>query len=210
MNFGKLITLGVVLAVTTPFALADTITTTGVSASSGVTTTGFTFGNKITTGPNTGDASGTVKANGTGVFSAFTTGQSLVYTPQISGSPAFKFTTPNSSGMLFDVIVEGGVTLDVYLTSILTHTVGSVSTPESFTASGFFTENGGSQITFDSFTLADNSNGALGGGQAFTTTLVYTPPVVPSGVTPEPGSLALLGTGVMGLGGLFARKRRVL
>jgi hypothetical protein len=204
MKFGKIFLLSAVLATATQFAFADTITTAGSESGSGITSTGFSFNNKVASGPFKGDATGTI-SSATDFLSVYSgVGATLYYTPQISGSPSFKFTSVTAGTPLeFYEIISGSDTLKFYLTS-LAHFTGSGSAPGTLTGSGYITVTG---ITGDIpvfFSLTNTTKGT--GAKLFTTDLTTDDPITAD--APEPSSLVLLGSGVMGVAGTMFRKRR--
>lgn len=212
MNFAKAAFLGAVLALATPAVLADSITVTGTEASgsSGISATGISL-QKNSGSYSAGSVSSTTLP--TGVLTDFT-GDSVLYPLQsISGNPAMKFSgsaTPAgptvANPIVFFTITDGSEVLTVYLTAVDPASIKANATgvKGTFTATGYLTITGLSSQVPITLTVTSNATGS--GAKAFTATLDTLSPI-PS--APEPASLALLGTGVLGIAGVLQRRRKV-
>jgi hypothetical protein len=185
------------LALVSIAAHADTITTTQFGTDSvSITATGITFVG------STGDSEKGVITGVTG-FSGITTGGSLFYTPTLStlqAAAAMHFTNPPSADaptlshpIDFYNITSGSNTLSLFLTGVLTHNLTG------FTADGYIMENG--VKTLVDFSLTETGVTGTGGGKEFTTTLTTLASPVP-----EPSSILMLGTGIIGIAGVARRK----
>jgi hypothetical protein len=224
MKFGKIIVLGGILAVSAPLAFADTITfsqsgTDTVSLSS----TGITFKNTggATTFTDPAGAPGKVVSTSanSSLFSVFTTSSIVKYDPSISGlsNTAMHFDgTGNADApsvgtpIQFLVVTIGGVTMDLFITSTDSHTLGNSTTPAGFTATGYITETGHTgdiPVTF-SLTESGPKNGTNPAVNTFTDTIT-TDSSFTTTVAPEPSSLILMGTGILSMAGIGFRKRKI-
>lgn len=157
----------------------------------------------------------------THVNAAYTIAAPSVANGGTTNTPAASASTSYSNYVLaaplqFFTISQGANTITFYLTQITSTTLplaaktsGSgqhAATTGQILGIGYVMLNSDTtSITYGNFSLTNSTPGA--GKQSFSATFTAVPPIVP---TPEPGSLALLGTGAMGVAGLLSRKRRVL
>ena len=202
MKFSKIALIGALLVSSAPLAFADQLFgDLSIGGTGKITATSITFSHPKTTPPNKGTSPGFVLDSSVD-FAAFTPGQPfriIAGAPTANAAEVFATTTAAAPVHLFSII-ESGETLDVYLTNISSVTVGTAAATGSFTGSGYVTLTGHSGKTDIIFVLTNSSPGA--GEKAFSAELTAT--------APEPNSLALLGTGVMGVAGMVLRKRRTL
>ncbi len=198
MSFKKVMLLGTLLAATVPAAMATPILYGDLSgAGKGIiSSTAIKFSNINTVVPKLPKG---VVIDGTAGFSNFTFGTPLFYdffSPNTFTFASATATTP----VLFLTIHQGSNILNLYLTNIdAGNVVGSPFTTGGFTGEGYVTDTGFAQtpVTFE---LTNIGKGA--GEKAFTFDIVA--------ATPEPSSLVLLGTGVMGAAGIFLRRRQTV
>ena len=240
MKFLNIAVFGALLAAS-PFALADTIYgSLSLSGTGTISTTGLTFpqgtpnvfaGNTTNTSSNPyfDQANGAVFSSGgdfaiydASAHAHFVTGATSK-TKNLAGTKwtgrnlaklVFPTTlgVPYSTPVQFIQVIEGGKTLDIYLTELDTVVVGTANTVHnhvitpgktgSLVGFGFVTDDGDLTHTDGIFTLTDSGVGA--GKQAFSATFTSENPM---SAAPEPGGVALLGTGFLSVAGAFYRKR---
>jgi PEP-CTERM motif len=200
-NLLKVVTLGMMLAASSTLAfaspLAGTITINGATGAitptqlSGTTSSiSFTVNDESTYG-YTGNV-------GTGLTSLLPPAYPVVEVVTFTST----FTIPNTAGTAFP-----GATLFSYQSSgsTVAFTVTSVTVGANGSLVFFGTLTGGSTASYVLTPVAPGGLGTTPDG-SFTSTLTV-PAVSP---TPEPSSLILLGTGLVGAAGLMFRKRRAV
>ncbi len=178
------------LAVCTPLALADSVSVIG---SVSFTPDCLTFAPPFATGNNSGLFSN---------FSGGTVNYLLGTVPYVDGVP--------QTELAFTITAGNGDVLSFYdqVNSPLKSYDGNGNLDVALNETGYYTVNGGAEMagSFDLNLLGTSSTGAdakvafLGTGELFTPT--------PAAVTPEPGSILLFGTGLLGAAAVLQTRRK--
>ncbi len=192
-NCSKLAILGALLAASASFASAATISFGQMSISGTDTYTS----NSLVFAPNATTIGGAV----TGTLAPYFTDGTLVTMTNFAIDGTFVPTNVFS-------VTEGGETLTFFLQTLST-TFSNGGLPSSYPGdltllgTGFYTETGLVNYANSNATFNFTSQYGFTGG----TQVTYSETSFSAAQTPEPSSLILLGTGLMGAAGLLFRKR---
>jgi hypothetical protein len=235
MKFGKMIILGTIFASCVPAALATQVggelfvtgTGTILGPAQSPDATSITFSNYGTTTGWNNRPRGTIIGDGAGGFSPYTDGTSFFFDflqPAMAGSTTGTFTfasATEANPVELLQLTENGVQLKVFITNVDDGAMVGINqigrpghagfvpgTAGTFFGEGFVTlsndfVSGNSGPLEESDIDFQLTNSGVGTGlKPFSVDIVA--------LAPEPSSLALLGTGIVGVAGVMFRKRRDL
>jgi len=211
VKFSKLAILGAAFAVAVPFASA--VQLTGGLTVAGNDTQDDTFTtNSITFNAVSPNANVT---GGTGVVGGMASGDTATMSNFSSSSTNLDILAVNDTptNLGFELLTVTSTNYNFLGFTTGTETGGIIS----FIGTGEFFDAIGDTPVLGTFVLTSetvdgNCSAAGCAGVPGGTDVIgfsFTPTAIPSSATPEPGSLILLGTGLMGAAGMLVRRRRI-